>query len=233
MVKSIFADFARLYPERFTNVTNGVTPRRWIALANRGLAQVLDKHIGESWRNHLEQLVKLDPLKEDAAVRAEIRAVKHENKRRLAEWINSELGIKVSPDALFDVQIKRIHEYKRQLLNVLQIINRYNRILKNPIDRAASLLMTQNIDADAPEHTAFAPEFLMQQMEWRETLAEARAAGDTAALNALGSQVSAEQTALYGQLAAAFDAQQYQTAAQLVRQGRFLNKMRQEIENAV
>ena len=132
MVKSIFADFARLYPERFTNVTNGVTPRRWIALANRGLAQVLDKHIGESWRNHLEQLVKLDPLKEDAAVRAEIRAVKHENKRRLAEWINSELGIKVSPDALFDVQIKRIHEYKRQLLNVLQIINRYNRILKNP-----------------------------------------------------------------------------------------------------
>lgn len=132
MVKSIFADFARLYPERFTNVTNGVTPRRWIALANRGLAQVLDKYIGESWRNHLEQLVKLDPLKEDAAVRAEIRAVKHENKRRLAEWINSELGIKVSPDALFDVQIKRIHEYKRQLLNVLQIINRYNRILKNP-----------------------------------------------------------------------------------------------------
>ena len=132
MVKSIFADFARLYPERFTNVTNGVTPRRWIALANRGLAQVLDKHIGESWRNHLEQLGKLDPLKEDAAVRAEIRAVKHENKRRLAEWINSELGIKVSPDALFDVQIKRIHEYKRQLLNVLQIINRYNRILKNP-----------------------------------------------------------------------------------------------------
>ena len=132
MVKSIFADFARLFPERFTNVTNGVTPRRWIALANRGLAQVLDKHIGESWRNHLEQLVKLDPLKEDAAVRAEIRAVKHENKRRLAEWINSELGIKVSPDALFDVQIKRIHEYKRQLLNVLQIINRYNRILKNP-----------------------------------------------------------------------------------------------------
>ncbi len=132
MVKSIFADFARLYPERFTNVTNGVTPRRWIALANRGLAQVLDKHIVESWRNQLEQLVKLEPLKEDAAVRAEIRAVKHENKRRLAEWINSELGIKVSPDALFDVQIKRIHEYKRQLLNVLQIINRYNRILKNP-----------------------------------------------------------------------------------------------------
>ena len=72
----------------------------------------------------------------------------------------------------------------------------------------------------------------MQQMEWRETLAEARAAGDTAALNALEGQVSAEQTALYGQLAAAFDAQQYQTAAQLVRQGRFLNKIRQEIENA-
>ena len=132
MVKSIFADFARLYPERFTNVTNGVTPRRWIALANRGLAQVLDRHIGTSWRSNLEQLAKLNPLAEDAAFRAEIRAVKHENKRRLAAWIESELGIKVSADALFDVQIKRIHEYKRQLLNILHIITHYNRILKNP-----------------------------------------------------------------------------------------------------
>ena len=108
---------------------------------------------------------------------------------------------------------------QKQAVMMAAAVNEAYRILKNPIDRAASLLMTQNIDADAPEHTAFAPEFLMQQMEWRETLAEARAAGDTAAL--------------YGQLAAAFDAQQYQTAAQLVRQGRFLNKMRQEIENAV
>ena len=137
---------------------------------------------------------------------------------------------------------------QKQAVMMAAAVNEAYRILKNPIDRAASLLMTQNIDADAPEHTAFAPEFLMQQMEWRETLAEARAAGemewretlaearaagDTAALNALEGQVSAEQTALYGQLAAAFDAQQYQTAAQLVRQGRFLNKMRQEIENAV
>ena len=98
---------------------------------------------------------------------------------------------------------------------------------------ASAFEQKQAVMMAAPEHTAFAPEFLMQQMEWRETLAEARAAGDTAALNALEGQVSAEQTALYGQLAAAFDAQQYQTAAQLVRQGRFLNKMRQEIENAV
>ena len=105
---------------------------------------------------------------------------------------------------------------QKQAVMMAAAVNEAYRILKNPIDRAA-----------------FAPEFLMQQMEWRETLAEARAAGDTAALNALERQVSAEQTALYGQLAAAFDAQQYQTAAQLVRQGRFLNKMRQEIENAV
>ena len=132
MVKSLFADFARLWPERFTNVTNGVTPRRWIALANRGLAQVLDRHIGKDWRRDLEQLAKLNRLKEDAAFRAEIRAVKLENKRRLAEYIKDELGIKVNPEALFDVQIKRIHEYKRQLLNVLHIVSRYNQILKNP-----------------------------------------------------------------------------------------------------
>ena len=132
MVKSIFADFARLYPERFTNVTNGVTPRRWIALANRDLAELIDRHIGADWRVHLEQLTKLKALQEDAAFRADIRAVKRQNKQRLADWIEAELGITVSPDALFDVQIKRIHEYKRQLMNILHIISRYNRILKNP-----------------------------------------------------------------------------------------------------
>ncbi|MFC2502926.1 MAG: glycogen/starch/alpha-glucan phosphorylase [Cardiobacterium sp.] len=132
MVKSIFADFARLYPERFTNVTNGVTPRRWIALANRDLAALIDRHIGADWRVHLEQLSQLKALQEDAAFRADIRAVKRQNKQRLADWIEAELGITVSPDALFDVQIKRIHEYKRQLMNILHIISRYNRILKNP-----------------------------------------------------------------------------------------------------
>ena len=132
MVKSIFADFARLYPERFTNVTNGVTPRRWIALANRDLAALIDRHIGADWRVHLEQLTKLKALQEDAAFRADIRAVKRQNKQRLADWIEAELGITVSADALFDVQIKRIHEYKRQLMNILHIISRYNRILKNP-----------------------------------------------------------------------------------------------------
>ena len=132
MVKSIFADFARLYPERFTNVTNGVTPRRWIALANRDLAALIDRHIGADWRVHLEQLTKLKALQENAAFRADIRTVKRQNKQRLADWIEAELGITVSADALFDVQIKRIHEYKRQLMNILHIISRYNRILKNP-----------------------------------------------------------------------------------------------------
>ena len=122
---------------------------------------------------------------------------------------------------------------QRQAVMMASAVNQAYQALKDPLERAAYLLELRGINADAPEHTAYAPEFLMQQMEWRETLAEARAAGDTAALNALERQVSAEQTALYGQLAAAFDAQQYQTAAQLVRQGRFLNKMRQEIENAV
>ncbi|MDO4642282.1 MAG: glycogen/starch/alpha-glucan phosphorylase [Cardiobacteriaceae bacterium] len=132
MVKSIFADFARLYPERFTNVTNGVTPRRWIALANRGLAQQIDRRIGTGWRSHLDELSRLNGLQDDATFRKEIASVKLENKRRLAEWIRNEMGIKVNPEALFDVQIKRIHEYKRQLLNVLHIVSRYNQILKNP-----------------------------------------------------------------------------------------------------
>ena len=122
---------------------------------------------------------------------------------------------------------------QKQAVMMSATLNQAYAVLKNPTDRAAYLLKQQGIDADAPENTRMDTAFLMQQMEWRETLAEARAAGDTAALNALEGQVSAEQTALYGQLAAAFDAQQYQTAAQLVRQGRFLNKMRQEIENAV
>ena len=122
---------------------------------------------------------------------------------------------------------------QKQAVMMATAVNEAYRRLSRPLERAVLLLQAQGIQADSEERTAFAPEFLMQQMEWRETLAEARAAGDTAALNALEGQVSAEQTALYGQLAAAFDAQQYQTAAQLVRQGRFLNKMRQEIENAV
>ncbi|MDO5639887.1 MAG: glycogen/starch/alpha-glucan phosphorylase [Neisseria sp.] len=133
MTTSIFADFAKLYPSRFTNVTNGVTPRRWIAVANRPLTGFLDKHLGTNqWRMHLEKITELNKLVDDEAVQAEFAEVKRANKQRLADYIEKELGITVNTDALFDVQIKRIHEYKRQAMNVMHIIDRYNRILANP-----------------------------------------------------------------------------------------------------
>ena len=132
MVESIFADLARIYPDRFTNVTNGVTPRRWIKIANPGLANILDKRIGKGWLIDLSELEKFNVFVDDADVQAEIAAVKYENKRKLADYIEKNLGIKLNPEAIFDVQVKRIHKYKRQQLNVLHIITLYNRILKNP-----------------------------------------------------------------------------------------------------
>ena len=133
MTTSIFADFAKIFPERFTNVTNGVTPRRWINIANLGLTNFLDKHLGdEDWRLHLDNLTKLNDKVDDASVQAEFGEVKKAAKERLAKYIETELGIKVNTDALFDIQIKRIHEYKRQALNVMHIVDRYNKILENP-----------------------------------------------------------------------------------------------------
>ncbi|WP_304673349.1 glycogen/starch/alpha-glucan phosphorylase [Neisseria polysaccharea] len=133
MVNTIFADFAKVFPERFTNVTNGVTPRRWINIANPELTRFLDKHLGEAdWRMNLDSLTKLNGRADDAAVQAKFGAVKKAAKERLARYIETELGIKVSTDALFDIQIKRIHEYKRQALNVMHIVDRYNKILENP-----------------------------------------------------------------------------------------------------
>lgn len=133
MITSIFADFAKIFPERFTNVTNGVTPRRWINIANPGLTKFLDKHLGdEDWRLHLDNLAKLNDKVDDASVQAEFGEVKKAAKERLAKYIENELGIKVNTDALFDIQIKRIHEYKRQALNVMHIVDRYNKILENP-----------------------------------------------------------------------------------------------------
>jgi starch phosphorylase len=130
--ETIFADFDRLFPGRMVNRTNGITPRRWLALANPDLSRLIDHRIGEGWRANLDELVKLRPLAADAAFLTEFAAVKAANKRRLADYIGRVTGIAVSPDSLFDVQIKRIHEYKRQLLNVLGVITRYNRILANP-----------------------------------------------------------------------------------------------------
>ena len=132
MVQSLFADFARVFPMRFLNVTNGVTPRRWLALANPSLSEVLDENIGRTWRTDLSQLAELEQHIDYPAVNQAVQRAKLENKKRLADYIAQQLGVVVNPKSLFDVQIKRIHEYKRQLMNVLHVITRYNRIKDDP-----------------------------------------------------------------------------------------------------
>ena len=132
MVKSIFADFAKIYPGRFCNMTNGITPRRWIGVANPGLSVVFDKYIGKSWRKDLSHLEQLKQYADFPKFMEEVPEVKNANKDKLPNYIAHNLNIVVNPDSLFDVQIKRIHEYKRQHLNLLHIIARYNEILRNP-----------------------------------------------------------------------------------------------------
>ncbi|HBY5560909.1 glycogen phosphorylase [Klebsiella pneumoniae] len=132
MVESLFAEFAKIFPMRFINVTNGVTPRRWLALANPPLSKVLDEHIGRTWRTDLSQLDELKQHIDYPMVNQAVRQAKFENKQRLASYIAQQLSVVVNPKALFDVQIKRIHEYKRQLMNVLHVITRYNRIKADP-----------------------------------------------------------------------------------------------------
>ncbi|MFZ5637585.1 MAG: glycogen/starch/alpha-glucan phosphorylase [Pseudomonadota bacterium] len=132
MVDTIFADYARLFPDRFLNVTNGVTPRRWLQQANPALSSLLDDAIGDGWRRDLSHLAKLRPLADDPALGTRLAAVKRANKQRLAALIRQQQGIDVDPDALFDVQIKRIHEYKRQLLNLLHVAARYRAMLAQP-----------------------------------------------------------------------------------------------------
>ncbi|EGK12125.1 Fe-S protein assembly co-chaperone HscB [Kingella kingae] len=122
---------------------------------------------------------------------------------------------------------------QKQAMMMSAAINQAYEQLSHPLNRAAELLRTQNIDADAPEHTSFAPEFLMQQMQWRETLMDAQMEQDEAAMLALDSEIAAEQQTSLIQLRQAFEQQQYESAAQLVRQGRFLDKMRQEIASAL
>lgn len=132
MVTSTFADFARIYPERFTNVTNGVTPRRWLAVANPKLAALFDQYIGSEWRCDLSQIEKLKAFADKGEFKRAVADIKYDNKVKLAQYVKKTLNIDLDPHALFDVQVKRIHEYKRQMLNVLHIIARYNEILAHP-----------------------------------------------------------------------------------------------------
>jgi starch phosphorylase len=125
---TLFADFHRIYPEKFINVTNGITPRRWLNQCNHGLSELISSRIGSGFVSDLNQLKGLVDHAEDAEFRKQFRAVKQNNKVRLAAYIEQKVGIKVDTNSMFDVQIKRIHEYKRQLLNVLHVITLYNRI---------------------------------------------------------------------------------------------------------
>lgn len=130
--KHTLADWNLMYPGKIRNVTNGVTPRRWIAVSNPRLTNLITEAIGEEWITDLRQLSKLEPLAEDSSFRAAWRGVKEQNKEDFADIVLQQQGIIVDPKAMFDVQVKRIHEYKRQHLNVLHIVTLYNRIKANP-----------------------------------------------------------------------------------------------------
>ncbi|GAC1626980.1 MAG: glycogen/starch/alpha-glucan phosphorylase [Nevskia sp.] len=130
--QDLLKDFFELWPEKFSNKTNGVTPRRWIALANPRLTRYIDSAIGGGWLKDLDQLRQLEPMAEDAAFRAGWREIKRANKRELADLIRKRCGVAVDPASMFDVQVKRIHEYKRQHLSALHIIALYHRLKSNP-----------------------------------------------------------------------------------------------------
>lgn len=130
--QNVMPDFYELSPEKFNNKTNGVTPRRWLLLSNPQLAALITEKIGDNWHKQLEDLKQLEAFVDDTEFCDRWRQIKQENKQKLAEYIQQQNGIEVDPNSLFDIQIKRMHEYKRQLLNVLYIIALYNRIKSNP-----------------------------------------------------------------------------------------------------
>lgn len=129
---SLFKDFYELYPEKFHNVTNGITPRRWLLKANPMLAQLITDSIGEDWVTNLDKLKELEKFAKDAGFLSSLAKIKKANKDQLSNWVMKDLGIKLDPQAIFDVQVKRLHEYKRQLLLALYIIVFYNRLVNDP-----------------------------------------------------------------------------------------------------
>ncbi len=130
--QTVLNDFFELFPEKFINETNGVTPRRWLVLSNPKLTRLINQRIGTEWPTHLSQLKKLEEFVDDPGFRTEWRQIKQANKETLAARIEKATGVKVSPTSMFDVQIKRMHEYKRQQMNALHIISLYNKLKQNP-----------------------------------------------------------------------------------------------------
>ncbi|MBN2801323.1 MAG: glycogen/starch/alpha-glucan phosphorylase [Deltaproteobacteria bacterium] len=142
LVDRIFTDFAEMYPGKFNNKTNGITPRRWLLNCNPELSELVTARVGDGWAKDLNRLERLARRPDDAALQAAIHAVKHANKLRLVELVKQDVGLTVDPSSLFDVQVKRIHEYKRQLMNLLHVWVRYRRILREGV-------------GDAPPRTVF------------------------------------------------------------------------------
>lgn len=130
--ETLFKNFYELWPEKFQNKTNGITPRRWLLLCNPALSDLISDKIGDTWPVHLDQLANLREYAEDAKFQREFMEVKSQNKRKLAAYLTEKTGVKINPASIFDIQVKRIHEYKRQLLNILHIITMYNRIKADP-----------------------------------------------------------------------------------------------------
>jgi starch phosphorylase len=132
MRRNVFAGFAQLYPDRFTNVTNGIAVRRWLKQSNPGLSALLTQRLGYAWENDLEELGRLACAAEEPEFRRHFRDIKRTNKQRLAHEVKQRTGLDIDVGSMFDVQVKRIHEYKRQLLNLLYVVTRYQRIRANP-----------------------------------------------------------------------------------------------------
>merc|ERR1712212_775842 len=132
MGETLFKPFYELWPHKFQNKTNGITPRRWLLLCNPMLADVISEKIGKEWPVHLDQLTMLKEWANDEKFQREVMKVKQDNKNKLAGMLQESTGIQINPISIFDIQVKRIHEYKRQLLNILHIITMYNRIKANP-----------------------------------------------------------------------------------------------------
>ncbi|MCH2267525.1 MAG: glycogen/starch/alpha-glucan family phosphorylase, partial [SAR324 cluster bacterium] len=129
---TVFKDFYKLFPERFQNKTNGITPRLWLRNTNPELSELISEKIGGGWITDLQKLRKLEPFADDPEFQEAWRSVKRIKKEQLANWLKQTSGVIIDPESLFDVQIKRIHEYKRQLLNILHVIYLYNKILEHP-----------------------------------------------------------------------------------------------------